>query len=353
LTDYPTQALSSGRVIGGGEEGEYYLYLVGEYGEDGSASDWVPKVLSKPPTRSKGAHVKDRIPVEHGAIVSFPKILGQGKGSFAGYFSRIDGDPRFDFNRSTCDDPRQVYHALGIEPARMVMFENLYHLLTNSDADVRDYGVQSAGLELHPMHISLLIDSLCYGISLKTIAGQSSIYGGSGAVAQKGSFSTKVGDEWSHYSDVLAIASYESPHRVLLGPANGGLFPAAMGVIDRINSPTTIQIVGGVDHLAVRPNPKVSLAHLHPLIFDLRDVKNRKDSVLREINEICIEEKGATWYMIQQLKGWDGFSDTQNREGTLSAYNDIITMPRIIELREVFAELIVEEDEIRSRLPAF
>ncbi len=126
-----------------------------------------------------------------------------------------------------------------------------------------------------------------------------------------------------------------------------------MGVIDRINSPTTIQIVGGVDHLAVRPNPKVSLAHLHPLIFDLRDVKNRKDSVLREINEICIEEKGATWYMIQQLKGWDGFSDTQNREGTLSAYNDIITMPRIIELREVFAELIVEEDEIRSRLPAF
>lgn len=237
LTDYPIQTMSSGRGIAGGIEGEYFLYVVGS--DTRGSSDFVSSLLSGPAARSYF-----NSPTANGKGFSKDVWKHGQRASFGGYFALTDGDDRFDFMRSTCDDPRQVYHALGIEPARMVLLENLYHIETNSDADIAEFGISSAGLGVHISHMSLLIDALCSGTTMTTIRSQSSIQGGQGIVSRKGSISKQLPDgSLVNYGEILAIASYETANRVLLDAS-------LMGVVDKVESLKGVQIVGNYESIS-------------------------------------------------------------------------------------------------------
>ncbi len=271
LTDYPIQTMSSGRGIAGGVEGEYFLYIVGS--DTRGSSDFVSSLLSGPPARSYF-----NSPIANGKGFSKESWKKGTRASFGGYFALTDGDDRFDFLRSTCDDPRQVYHALGIEPARMVLLENVYHIIANSDADIAEFGISSAGLGVHISHLSLLIDTLCSGTTMNTIRSQSSIQGGQGIVARKGSLSKQMPDgSFENYGEMLAIASYETANRVLLDAS-------LMGVVDRIQSLKGIQIVGNFEKIGFQSRPHRSKGENLALIDDLMEIKLQQEHIVQEMD---------------------------------------------------------------------
>lgn len=291
-TDYPIQTLSSGRAIGGGVEGEFFIYIVGADLRNFVASD-----LSGPPARSyfnkpvnsgKGfGNVPWRRVPSPDKMAKFPDGTSV-RASFGGYFAAIDGDDRFDFLRSTCDDPRQVYHALGIEPARMVVLENMYHIVTNKDADVAEYGIASAGLEVHISHMALLADSLTNGTRLATILSASAIQGGKGVVAKKGSFSIPKEGGFDNYSDILTIASYETASRVLLDASK-------MGVRDPIKTVKAVQLTGMYEQMAHEGIPHRQDGHKIPLVNELMRVKNKLAHDKRKLDSIVMEDTGVNY----------------------------------------------------------
>jgi hypothetical protein len=271
LTDYPIQTMSSGRGIAGGIEGEYFLYIVGS--DTRGSSDFVSSLLSGPPARSYF-----NSPIANGKGFSKDAWVKNTRASFGGYFALTDGDDRFDFMRSTCDDPRQVYHALGIEPARMVLLENVYHIISNSDADIAEFGISSAGLPVHMSHLSLLIDTLCSGTTMNTIRSQSSIQGGQGIVSRKGSMSKEMPDgSFENYGEILAIASYETANRVLLDAS-------LLGVIDRIQSLKGVQIVGNYEKIGFQSKPHRSKGENLELVDELMEIKLEQSQIVQEMD---------------------------------------------------------------------
>lgn len=292
LTDYPIQTLSSGRAIGGGVEGEFYIYVVGKDIRNFVASD-----LSGPPARSyynkpinsgKGfdGMLWKRVP-DPEKQSKYPEGTGV-RASFGGYFAAVDGDDRFDFLRSTCDDPRQVYHALGIEPARMVILENMYHIVTNKDADIAEYGIASAGLDVHISHMSLLADALTNGTRVSTILSASAIQGGKGVVSKKGSFSVPKNGGFDHYSDILTIASYETATRVLLDASH-------MGVKDQIKTAKAMQLTSQYDLLAYQGLPHRSGGEKIPLVNEMIQEKRSLKRKQVHLDDIVIEATGSSY----------------------------------------------------------
>lgn len=280
LTDYPIQTMSSGRGIAGGIEGEYFLYIVGS--DTRGSSDFVSSLLSGPPARSYF-----NSPIANGKGFSKEAWVKNTRASFGGYFALTDGDDRFDFMRSTCDDPRQVYHALGIEPARMVLLENVYHIISNSDADIAEFGISSAGLSVHISHLSLLIDTLCSGTTMNTIRSQSSIQGGQGIVSRKGSMSKEMPDgSFENYGEMLAIASYETANRVVMDAA-------LMGVVDRLQSIKGIQIASsGFGKLGFQGVPHRSKGENLALVDELKQIKFEQSQIVQKMDYLVSELLG-------------------------------------------------------------
>tara|TARA_B100001094_G_scaffold21762_1_gene18387 strand:- start:12398 stop:14917 length:2520 start_codon:yes stop_codon:yes gene_type:complete len=342
LTDYPIQTMSSGRGIAGGVEGEYFLYVVGS--DTRGSSDFVSSLLSGPAARSYF-----NSPIANGKGFSKDVWKDKQRASFAGYFALTDGDDRFDFMRSTCDDPRQVYHALGIEPARMVLLENLYHIETNSDADIAEFGISSAGLGVHISHMSLLIDALCSGTTMTTIRSQSSIQGGQGIVSRKGSISKQLPDgSLVNYGEMLAIASYETANRVLMDAS-------LMGVVDRIRSLKGVQIVGNFENIGFDGTPHRSKGenlHLVDELIALQGVKGTKGigglkkQIIDEMDSYVSElfSEGYTITGMMELREY-GPQFAQSDKFAILARD-----PEFLELKSKLKRVLARIEEIRNIL---
>ena len=307
LTDYPVQAMSSGRGIGGGVEGEFFIYVVGSDLKNHTNGN-----LTNPPARSK---FRNEINSGKGfAGITWKKQL---RTSFGGYFSAVDGDDRFDFLRSTCDDPRQVFHALGIEAARMVIMENMYHIITNKDADIAEYGIASAGLEVHNTHMTLLADSLCKDATIATILSSSAIAGGKGVVGKKGSYSIERPDgNLENYGDILTIASYETANKVL--------FQAApMGVIDPILTVKAEQITGSYKGTtAYQEPPNRTHADKLSLIDELIQLKYEVSTIKEKISSYSLEKYGLTYNELMLKLERDGTGRIQKALDDLRTIED-------------------------------
>ena len=209
---------------------------------------------------------------------------------FGGYFAAIDGDDRFDFLRSSCDDPRQVYHALGIEAARMVLLENMYHIVSNTDADIAEYGIASAGLPVHIAHMALLADTLCNGTRISTILSGASIQGGKGVVARKGSLSRPKDGRLVHYSDVLTIASYETAHRVLFDACK-------MGLTDSLRTPKAEQLTGNLAR-GYLGTPHRERGEYLVLVDELIWLREDEARLMGELDSMAMEHYGVTYQRI-------------------------------------------------------
>lgn len=306
LTDYPVQALSSGRGIGGGVEGEFFIYVVGSDLKNHTNGN-----LTNPPARSKF-----RNEINYGK--GFAGITWKNKlrTSFGGYFSAVDGDDRFDFLRSTCDDPRQVFHALGIEAARMVIMENMYHIITNKDADIAEYGIASAGLEVHNTHMTLLADSLCKDATIATILSSSAIAGGKGVVSKKGSYSIERPDgSLENYGDILTIASYETANKVLFQSA-------PMGVIDPIGTVKAEQITGSFKGTAYQEPPHRTHADKLSLVDELIQLKYEVSAIKRKISSYSLEKYGLTYNELMLKLERDGTGRIQKALDDLRTIED-------------------------------
>ncbi len=277
LTDYPIQTLSSGRGIGDGVDGEYYIYIVGV-----DKKNFVNATLTGPAARGIYANGPN-----NGKGFDGMKFRWGLRASFGGYLALVDGDKRFDFLRSTCDCPRQVYHALGIEPARMVLMENMYHIITNDDANIPEYGIASAGLEVHNSHMTLLADSLCNGISVSTILSASAIQGGKGVVSKKGSRSVVRPDGgFDNYGDILTIASYETAHRVLFDAV-------PMGVIDPIATVKAQGFTGIFKGTGYSGTPHRSDGDKIALVDELLLLKDGKKLAKKKLQSFCFATFGV------------------------------------------------------------
>ena len=323
LTDYPVQAMSSGRGIGGGVEGEFFIYVVGSDLKNHTNGN-----LTNPPARSKFRDVVNNGKGFDG--ISWKKRL---RASFGGYFAAVDGDDRFDFLRSTCDDPRQVFHALGIEAARMVIMENMYHIITNNDADIAEYGIASAGLEVHNAHMTLLADTLCKDATIATILSSSAIAGGKGVVGKKGSYSIERPDgSLENYGDILTIASYETANRVL--------FEAApMGIIDPLGTVKAQQISGSYRGTAYDEPPHRTHADKLSLVDDLIQFKYEETVVLRNISSYSIEKYGYSYNDLMMRLGVDPSGVTKR------ALDDLLSL-------EEFREDIETLKTVRKKIQA-
>ena len=171
----------------------------------------------------------------------------------------------------------------------MVLVENMYHIISNSDADIAEYGIASAGLPVHMAHIGLLVDTLCNGTSIATILGASAIQGGRGVVAKKGSSSIpREGGGFDNYSDVLTIASYETAHRVLFDAC-------PMGLIDRIETAKAVQITGAFEKVGYEGRPHRSKGERLALINDLIQAKEERRRAEGGLASIAFEEYGVTY----------------------------------------------------------
>ncbi len=306
LTDYPVQAMSSGRGIGGGVEGEFFIYVVGSDLKNHTNGN-----LTNPPARSKFRN-------EINSGKGFAGITWRNKlrTSFGGYFSAVDGDDRFDFLRSTCDDPRQVFHALGIEAARMVIMENMYHIITNKDADIAEYGIASAGLEVHNTHMTLLADSLCKDATIATILSSSAIAGGKGVVGKKGSYSIERPDgSLENYGDILTIASYETANKVLFQSA-------PMGVIDPIGTVKAEQITGSFKGTAYQEPPHRTHADKLSLVDELIQLKYEVSAIKRKISSYSLEKYGLTYNELMLKSEIDGTGRIQKALDDLRTIED-------------------------------
>jgi len=279
LTDYPVQAMSSGRGIGGGVESEWFIYVVGA-----DVKNFCNSELTGPPARSKY-----RNKINEGKGWEGIPWTSKLRSSFGGYFAAIDGDDRFDFLRSTCDDPRQVFHALGIEAARMVILENMYHIITNDDADIAEYGIASAGMEVHNGHMTLLADSLCKDTTITTILSSSAIMGGKGVVGKKGTYSLEMPDgSIENYGDILTIASYETANRVLFDAV-------PMGVIDPLGTVKAEQITGIIKGTGYQGVPHRINGDKLSLVDDLIHLKDVESKAMRNLSSFAIEKSGMSY----------------------------------------------------------
>ena len=334
LTDYPVQTLSSGRGIGGGVEGEFYIYIVGA-----DKKNFVSATLSGPPAR--GYYHKPGQGINRGkgfeGVVFRPRL----RASFGGYLALIDGDDRFDFLRSTCDCPRQVYHALGIEPARMVLMENMYHIITNDDADIAEYGIASAGLDVHNTHMGLLADTLCNGISISTILSGAAIQGGRGVVAKKGSRSVQREDGgFDNYSDVLTIASYETAHRVLFDAC-------PMGLIDPMATVKGQSFAGIYKGIGYAGTPHRSQGHKISLIDELLLLKRERERAEKELDSIVFEVFEDT---ITYTRIVEDLSHPKSVPVAKRRYDELLTRDEIKELLQRIKEIDAKIEQTRVEL---
>ena len=164
----------------------------------------------------------------------------------------------------------------------------MYHIVTNKDADIAEYGIASAGLDVHISHMSLLADALTNGTRVSTILSASAIQGGKGVVSKKGSYSVPKNGGFEHYSDILTIASYETATRVLLDASH-------MGVKDRIKTAKAMQLTSQYDLLAYQGSPHRSGGEKIPLVNEMIEEKRllRRKQVL--LDDIVIEATGSSY----------------------------------------------------------
>lgn len=329
LTDYPVQTLSSGRGIGDGVDGEYYIYIVGV-----DKKNFVNATLTGPAARGIYANGPNNGKGFEG--IEFTRGL---RASFGGYLAFVDGDNRFDFLRSTCDCPRQVYHALGIEPARMVLMENMYHIITNDDANIAEYGIASAGLEVHNSHMTLLSDTLCNGISVSTILSASAIQGGKGVVSKKGSRSVERPDGgFDNYSDILTIASYETAHRVLFDAV-------PMGVIDPIATVKAQGFTGVFKGTGYSGTPHRSQGDKLSLVDELIVLKDERKLAKFSLESICFEAFGVGFGRL-----YDDYSNPKAPSVVKERYEELMSDDKTKRLVEEIANYNRKIEDIMSEL---
>ena len=330
LTDYPVQTLSSGRGIGDGVDGEYYIYIVGV-----DKKNFVNATLTGPAARGIYANGPNNGKGFEGA--SFTSKL---RASFGGYLALVDGDKRFDFLRSTCDCPRQVYHALGIEPARMVLMENMYHIITNDDANIPEYGIASAGLEVHNSHMTLLADSLCNGISVSTILSASAIQGGKGVVSKKGSRSVARPDGgFDNFGDILTIASYETAQRVLFDAV-------PMGIRDPLATVKAQGFTGIFKGTGYSGIPHRSQGDKIVLIDELLLLKDGKKLAKKKLQSICFEAFGVGFTRL-----YDDYSNPKAPSVVKKRFEEIMSNDEAKELLDEIKHYNQRIEEILSELP--
>lgn len=240
-SDYEPTFFHDGLIPFNARDGEYYILLSGIFGNG--------ELAPKPnlPGESMTAYPKRSI--------SGPEIVFDSKArSFGGYYALIDGDERFDFMRTSCNNPLMVFHALGIEAARTVILNNLYATMARdpetlgNDASGRAvFSVAGKDNMVSMKHLMLYADDLCkMEIPLHQQPSRAAI---TGLTASAGSRSFLQPDgSFKHYRDAVSILAYESTFQQI---PNYTL----MGVTDPLKHPESRQFVGWVEDYAPMPLP--------------------------------------------------------------------------------------------------
>ena len=270
ISDYPLQHTEDGSWIAEPQDGEYYII----------------------------------------ATISNDERIGSRKSGYIGQGGWLRAVKTFsgmygilDFDRTTCNDVRQVENVLGIEAARTVLFHNLMKTITDAG-------------ETHLKHALLLSDAMCAHNSVKTApAGRGSIVGMN---SQMGNRTEVMSDgEILNYGSVLAQA-YERQVQVVLDRS-------IVGMIDDLRHPKSSAIVGVpprfgtlgdntegkysapelddalrhyVDFATGKPNGKQRLDELLSMTSNanLLLTINKYFSMLEEeMNRLCLEQTSFTW----------------------------------------------------------
>jgi hypothetical protein len=325
-TDYPVAYMHEGATINEAKEGEHYIVVIGRTGGGGGASPPVPACgeLTRPPGRFKGVGTK--------------MLKTKQRGAFVGYFALLDGDERFDFLRSTCDCPVQVFHTLGIEACRTVWLHNLYGTLSRGP---EVFGTRKSVIagenDMSFKHYLMIVDNSCRGVVPKHIRGGDSTV--SGAAAAKGSISIPKNGGMEHYADVLGIAAGERQLEVLL-------YFAKTGVTDPLSSWRAQQIAGQVSK-SVELTPKNSRYEVREQMGRMQEVKSEMVRIIEDINALTDEAEGLHLY---GQFGHDNptFFFGDELEKRQEIYEMLLAVPGVSDLQEQYAALIGEFEDLHG-----
>ena len=134
-----------------------------------------------------------------------------------GHFANCMKLPEIDFLRTTTNDVHQVQAVLGLEAARVVLFQNIYNILSGGKL------MSGSDAPIDLSHYLLLVDMMCEGPTIKGAQ--------SGTASRQGAASTKGSG-----SAVLSIA-YEQEVKVIMDAA-------VRGLRDPLLSPKSAEIAG-------------------------------------------------------------------------------------------------------------
>tara|TARA_Y100000004_G_C8952190_1_gene429084 strand:- start:302 stop:2878 length:2577 start_codon:yes stop_codon:yes gene_type:complete len=182
-SDVPLQYNHSGKLIYNPSPGEYFIVM--KYAEPDALKDtkWASTESNKTP----------------------------------GHFANCMQLPEIDFARTSTNDVHQVNAVLGLEAARIVLFQNIYNILSGGKM------MSGADAPVDMSHYLLLVDMMCEGPEIKGAQ--------HGQASRKGAASTKGAG-----NAVLAIA-YEQEVNVIMQAA-------ARGLSDPLLSPKSAEIAG-------------------------------------------------------------------------------------------------------------
>jgi hypothetical protein len=208
-----------------------------------------------------------------------------GNGGYLGAvktFSQLHG--KLDFERTTCDDVRQVENVLGIEAARSVLFHNLLSTINNAG-------------ETHLKHALLLADAMtAHNTILGAPAGRGSV---AGMNSQMGNRSEVYSDGTiENYGAVLAQA-YERQVQVVLQRA-------VQGLTDDLEHPKSAQIAAVTHKKPKRgiyssPSLEEALDAYVDYQLDRKDGKARLDEMLaRGTNVDLLEDINSYMEELEQ-----------------------------------------------------
>ena len=284
-----------------------------------------------------GRIVADPIYDEYYIVVTVKDASDGRMNNYLGHLPTAQRSEFIDFNRTTCNDTRQVEWCLGIEAARQALSVNMYNANGNGS------GLYNGGgsTRIHFRHYQLLADSMCR--STRVMHGRSGGASVSGVAATKGS-STIVKEDGTLIMNHSVLAqAYERQVQVLKDAA-------IRGSRDDLSHPLSAQIAAQPDRIGTTGGALTGPYSPEQIpTQELIETKAFLEALIKEINAMSASKVDFPWF-------YDPLAVTVKLQTTKIRREDGELMPNKVDelarTKERY-ETMLADDEFRALLEEY